>query len=153
MQPVRADDWKRTPLPAHQAVLEIDHAFDATEMQAIRLGLLPEVMEDKWFLYFEDGRLHFHRSWTGYCIFVARFEPEDDGSARLVDALVNRDPEQYRSDDVAHEAEMVLTLIDMLLLGRVRPLPTHRTDETERSLESWSVAGRAILGRGARPGR
>ena len=37
-------------------------------MDQIRAGHIPEMMEDKWFIYWQDDRLFFHRSWTGYCI-------------------------------------------------------------------------------------
>ena len=153
MEPVRAEDWNHHPLPDRHAVLAVDRAFDSEEMRAIRLGLCPEVMEDKWFVYFEDERLHFHRSWTGNCLFVARFETQDDGGSLLVDALVNRDPEQYRSEDDAYDVRLLVSLIDGLLLGREFDLPTRSTSDTERALEFWGVAGRATLGHRAPPGR
>jgi len=35
------------------------------------MGLVPEEIEDKWFIYWEDDTLFFHRSWTGNCIYVS----------------------------------------------------------------------------------
>jgi hypothetical protein len=26
-------------------------------------------MKDKWFIFFEDGSLYFHRSWAGFPVF------------------------------------------------------------------------------------
>jgi hypothetical protein len=42
-----------------------------TDLNADKLmeGLVPVEMEDKWFVYFEDGWLYFHRSWTGALIY------------------------------------------------------------------------------------
>ena len=29
--------------------------------------------EDKWFIYWENDTLFFHRSWTGVCVYIVRF--------------------------------------------------------------------------------
>lgn len=50
-------------------------------MERIRQGHMPEQMEDKWFMYFENNIIHYHRSWTGCNTFNAYCEERKDGYA------------------------------------------------------------------------
>ena len=45
----------------------------------LKKGLIPQQMEDKWFIFYEDGWLHFHRSWTGFGNYKAQVVKEEDG--------------------------------------------------------------------------
>ena len=84
------DAWKTEDLPARRTSVPLDRAFSREEMERIRHGVVPEEMEDKWFIYWRDDALFFHRSWTGYCVYVVRFVP--DGEIwRMTRADVNRD--------------------------------------------------------------
>ena len=138
-------DWREYPLPEERITVGLDRPFSAEEMASIRLGSIPQQMEDKWFLYFKDDQLFFLRSWTGYCVYVAHFQPAEDG-ALLVSAEINRDPEQYTETDDALDAQMVLYLIDSLLLGRMGDVP----GDPDNPLKLWSSLGRLMLGQ--RPG-
>lgn len=91
-----ASDWKTTPMPEVHAEFTFHRRFTQEQMDLLRYGNIPQAMEDKWFWYYEDDKLYIHRSWTGFCIFVVSFTPGSDE----LHALVNRDPEQYRSTDV-----------------------------------------------------
>ena len=51
-------------------------------------------MEDKWFIYWNDNTLYFHRSWTGMCLYIVHFEAARDGH-KIISADINRDPDQY----------------------------------------------------------
>lgn len=101
--PATANDWKTTPMPEAHAEFTFHRSFTPEQMELLRMGNIPEAMEDKWFWYYEDDKLHIHRSWTGYCIFIVAFEPDSD----RLHVTVNRDPDQYRSTDV-HEDEYEL---------------------------------------------
>ena len=70
--------WKTKDLPARRASVTLDREFSRKEMDHIRQGVIPEVMEDKWFIYWNDDALFFHRSWTGFCIYVVRFAADGD---------------------------------------------------------------------------
>jgi hypothetical protein len=137
----RRGDWKTLPMPASRATIAIDRRFSAEEMRRIRRGVIPEQMEDKWFAFFEDGKLCLHRSWTGYCIYVATFEADGDG-ARLTGAEVNRDPGQYLGMDPDGDRARILALIDVVLLRR--PIPEDL--DGDALLERWNSVGRAMLG-------
>jgi ADP-ribosyl-[dinitrogen reductase] hydrolase len=110
-------DGNTRPLPSAHVTIRLGRRFSDAEVARLRLGCIPEEMEDKWFLYWKDDALYFHRSWTGFCIYVARFRREADGW-RMIEADLNRDPEQYLGRDEATDATMVSQLIDVLLLDR-----------------------------------
>jgi len=104
-------DLKTTPLPAARASLAFDRAYSFAEFAGIQVGLVPQQMEDKWFIFFEDPWLYLHRSWTGYCEFQVRFEIMSE-RIRVAEALVSRDPNQYASTDAAHDASLLGILLD-----------------------------------------
>lgn len=108
---VKPTDWRTTPLPAAHVTIRADRLFTQEQMARIRHGFLPEGMEDKWFIYWQDDRLHLHRSWTGYGIFVARFEAEPGGGGRLVEVLASRDPEEYKGTDPEEDLRSIFRLI------------------------------------------
>ncbi len=120
-------DWRTEPLPRQRATLTIGRAVSADEITRIRRGLVPEEMEQKWFLFYEGDRLYCHRSWTGYCIYVAHFARRGDTSL-LTHAEVNRDPEQYTETDDRHDAQILNYLLDSLLLGAAAEWPVRDED-------------------------
>jgi hypothetical protein len=68
-------------------------------------------MEDRWFAFYEEPWLYLHRSWTGFGVYQVRFEPVD-GSSHVAEALVSRDPDQYRSPDAINDALLLALLLD-----------------------------------------
>ena len=125
-QRAKADSWPTKPMPseAHK-VLELDGMFSKQEFNTIQLGLIPQKPTDAWFIYFDDEWLHIHRSKTGTCVFKLQIVPFED-RYHAPQAIVNRDPKQYRNEDVAYDVQMISYLIDHLLLGRFAQLPTPK---------------------------
>ena len=107
-------------------------------------GLVPGQMEDKWFIYWQENSLYFHRSWTGFCVYVVRFETDGD-SCRMVEADLNRERSEYGQTDDDHDAAMISYLIDVLLLDREADFPTDAAETGEAALRQWSEVGRAML--------
>src|SRR5437667_9340454 len=70
MKTAESCDWQINPLPAKRTKIVLDRQFSTEEIQCIRSGLIPEVMEDKWFIYWQDDTIFFHRSRTDFCIYV-----------------------------------------------------------------------------------
>jgi len=68
-------DCKTEASPSKKTTVHLDRTFSPQEMEHIRRGLVPEQMEDKWFIYWQDDTLFFHRSWTGSCIHCCPFHP------------------------------------------------------------------------------
>ena len=108
-------------------------------MRKLQEGLIPESMEDKWFVYFEDPFLYFHRSWTGTPVY--RVELELSEGASVVDAQVStldRDGEV----SVDFEAALLESLTANLLLGEARPFPRPAgLNESTPGIFQRAVAG------------
>ena len=104
-------DWKNRPLPAARERLGLDRTYTRAEFERLIKGIIPRQMEDKWFVFFEKPWLYLHRSWTGFCIYQVRFR-QSGNKTRIVEVLVNRDPEQYRSADGSADALLLAVLLD-----------------------------------------
>jgi len=98
-------------------------------------------MEDKWFIFMEENWLCLDRSWTGTCIYKIRLQQIED--KYLSDALVNRDPEQYRETDINYDAAILNFLVENLLLGkRVSfPVPSNLPEGTPKGLYQHHISG------------
>jgi len=114
-------------------------------MECIRRGLVPEQMEDKWFIFWEDDSLFFHRSWTGFCIYAVHFICDEE-HCRMASAEANRDPAQYSMDLDERDTELISYLIDLLLLRRRADFPDGEAGTGDSALRNWGLVGRAALG-------
>lgn len=122
MDPALPTSWETLPLPEQREPLGFESTYTTEEAESMALGLVPQQMEDKWFIYAKGDQLYFHRSWTGACIFWLRFEGAPEGY-RVVESWVNRDPGQYRETDTAYDRAMLSFLIDAMLLGKSGSFP------------------------------
>ena len=138
-------DWKTLPLPSKRSIVELNKTYLAEESNTIRKGLIPKEMEDKWFIYWEENTLYFHRSWTGTCIYIVHFISEDD-NLRMISVDKNRDPEVYEETDDSRDMEMVLYLIDILLLHKQTYFPANDAADDKDPLWEWSQVGQAMFG-------
>ena len=97
-------------MPAERAQLSLDLSFTDAEFQKLIFGRIPEQMEDKWFIFFEPPWLHFHRSWTGDCIYQVRFH-SDGSTQRIAEVVANRNPNQYRPQTDEQDTLLVSILL------------------------------------------
>lgn len=118
----RNDSWDTLPMPDQHTSLYADWTFTEREFIKMSRGLIPKVMEDKWFIFYESGWFNFNRSWTGFCIYKMKVE-QNGGVFTVTEILVNRDPEQYLSSDDSHDLEMLRYLIERQLLGSESKFP------------------------------
>ena len=95
--------------------------FDAEEFERLKRGLIPDVMEDKWFIYFSDNTLFIHRSWTGAGVYQVQLMTDDDGVS-VKRAFVSTELETAR-EHLDHNARVLGWLISRFLLGRNEPYP------------------------------
>src|SRR6266446_8195881 len=114
------DSWEILPLPANRISLGFVATYDDSEAERIRQGFIPRRIEDKWFVYFKEDWLYFHRSWTGACIFGVRL---DSQGARVVDSWITADPQQPIGKDLDYDRKLLGCLIDTLLLGKTCEFP------------------------------
>ena len=113
---VSKEQWKNEPLPSEKEALDYDRFFDDAEAELLREGHLPVDMDDKWFIYFEEGWLNFHRSWTGHCIYSIKLDGSPAG-VRVTESWVNRNPEQYQMNDTQQDRALLNSLIENFLLN------------------------------------
>jgi hypothetical protein len=89
------DSWMRIPMPEAKMQLEVDRTFSQEECECLQRGRIPQDMDDRWFIYFEDDWLFLHRSWTGHGIYQIRLEPSKEG-CKIAEVWANGDPSQFR---------------------------------------------------------
>ncbi|HEY9627321.1 MAG TPA: hypothetical protein V6C84_08470 [Coleofasciculaceae cyanobacterium] len=110
------------PLPVQRSTLSLQRKFTEQEYERLYDGLIPDRMEDKWFIFLEEDVLYVHRSWTGYCIYQLSLSREDSTYV-ISRALVNREPSQYTWVDDHYDEKLLMFLIDHLLLDERSLLP------------------------------
>ena len=142
----RRSDWTNKPMSDQRTRIPVDLRYGPGEMDLIRFGFIPDVMEDKWFIFFENQMLHLHRSWTGYEVLRAHFLSLGDEYV-VREIVACRDPELYKNEDDDYDISQFQFLIDLLLLGDASALDKWQPggEGPMGALTMWSVAGRAIM--------
>src|SRR5882757_8930770 len=103
------------PLP-YQAV------FTSEQFAQLREGLVPDAMEDKWFIFYEEPHLFLHRSWTGRPVYRLALKTGPTG-AEVAEALLSNDiPEKARFDP-DYQVRLLDFLVSNLLLRQAKPFP------------------------------
>ena len=101
------EDWKTEPMPEKHETFMLHRSISDKDMEALRLGNVPQEMEDKWFWSMEGPVLWAHRSWTGFCIYRIEFKEDNNHFV-----TVNRDPEQYLCTDIEEDIKTLNNLLD-----------------------------------------
>ena len=144
MKPARKDSSKIRPMPQETAVLSYRAEFSPEEFEKISLGVVPQEMEDKWFIYLEGTTLYLHRSWTGICVYEVEFQ-ESGMKYTVHRALANRDHTQYQASDDAYDAALLHFLISNLLLDKqiAFPVPRGLSKEVPKGVFQHHISGTA----------
>ncbi|MED7828377.1 hypothetical protein [Streptomyces chiangmaiensis] len=87
------------------------------DWRRIQLGYYSRDMDEKWDVFAEDDVVFLHRSWTGNGVFEATFAPADGGGWQIAEAVAERDPERYRSDDDEYDCLMLELVLSGIVLG------------------------------------
>lgn len=107
--------WKNAPLDNPKRI-EIDLHFTMQQYSTLTRGLIPQQMEDKWFIYFESDWLYFHRSWTGYGIYKAQLLKVQDGY-HIKEFYAERNQAKYKNENDKTDIDTFSVLIARGLLG------------------------------------
>lgn len=120
--------------------------FDEKEFQHIIIGYIPVQMEEKWFAYFENGWLHFHRSWTGFEMYKAEIVLTG-GSYVINSFCTERNTEKYANTNDEVDIQTFCFLIARMLLQiYVSKLKTKQVLKEEIGIiDVWSRYGNLIL--------
>lgn len=97
------DDWNLKPFSDRHVNFMLKHYLTDEQVQLLKFGYKPSGMDEKWFLYYEGGRLYFYRSWTGLCMYVVTLNANSD--QQYVTAYAYN---QYSLDDIEEFASEVL---------------------------------------------
>ena len=97
-------------MPEKRVVVPLHETIPSGAMRIVKYGHIPDAMEDHWFMYCDESSIRYYRSWTGICIFVAKFE-EYGEQYTITELTVNREQEQYGSTDDEHDVALFLALL------------------------------------------
>ncbi len=107
----RSDYWferlEEEPTSATRP-LSYERHVDPVESEFVAAGLIAQDMDEKWFVYECDGRVHCYRSWTGYEVFSFRLRPLVPSSrGAVVDQVhVCADVARYSASDDEARSEL-----------------------------------------------
>jgi alpha-galactosidase len=94
--------------------LYISLVISSEDMQSVKAGFVPRVMENKWFIYMEGNYLYFHRSWTGMAVYRVKFEQE--GNSYIATEALMQSYEGCGSEE--YNAAEIVRLIHHYLLRK-----------------------------------
>lgn len=134
------EDWQCEPFRSG-VVLPFSDTYSHAQFEYIRRGLIPDEMEDKWFMFLEGLVLYLHRSWTGQPVYKVEFEPADDGLRVKEAMLADGAPELGGLD---YQAELLGFLIGAFLLGEHRNFPRPEEVEKNDGQFQHNIVGRAF---------
>lgn len=97
MVPITKSAWKTKPLPSQRRNLGYERFLLDEDAEKLLSGFRPRGMDDRWFVYSEDGWVHFVRSWTGHHIFGLKLHPTSAGGAKVIESWANDDPREFNS--------------------------------------------------------
>ncbi len=136
----RKGDWDITQMPIEHTPFELDLTISSNDFFRIMQGLIPASISDRWFIYYKDNWLYLHRSWTGHCIFQLRFQ-EREGNYKVVGAIANRHKQQYKSNDITLDAEIIKLVLFSQLIGKPYRL-SDKFQEVKRPFSrAWDIVG------------
>lgn len=107
-------DWETEKMPLETETFSMEIELSESEYEQLQNGIIPQEMEDKWFIYFEEDTLYIHRSWTGFCIYILEF-PKDFQKSKRFSVIVNRNVKQHLETDIEKDKIMITILINQLV--------------------------------------
>ncbi len=116
-----SNSWKQEPFTAGVAI-PVQIEIGSGEFSFIENGLIPQEMEDKWFMYFEKPFLFVHRSWTGQPVYRIEFEESRDVKVYRVNQALLAE-ELAENGGLEYQGKLATFLVSNLLLGRNLPFP------------------------------
>ena len=131
--PAKKSDWTTVDMPEKHATFTLHRPLSEEEVAVLRMGNIPQEMEDKWFWYCEGNTLYAHRSWTGFCIFVVQMNPGKSEHQ----VMVNRDLDQYNCKDAAEDEQQ----LNMLLNWWTQPKYDYYNEWLEETVAALKRSG------------
>lgn len=104
------DSWKTNPMPEQNVCIPINVTIPSEAMQVVKMGHIPDAMEDHWFMYCDESTIRYYRSWTGFCIYIAKYVEEGD-QCKITELQVNRNDKQYQNSDDSEDVALFMALL------------------------------------------
>ena len=95
--------------------LSINLQFSKADLFELRKGVIPRDMEERWFIYYENEWLYFHRSWTGYGFYKAKLNKTKEGYS-IDEFWVERNNVEITPEKDQYDLETFRLLIEIVLL-------------------------------------
>ena len=111
---IRRSDWKTKPLTLKREKLGYEKFFSDADAEKLLNGYKPRDMDDKWFVYSEDGWIYFVRSWTGNHIFGLKLHPTAVGGAKVIESWFNSNPQDFRSLGEKENIRLIDSIIEKM---------------------------------------
>lgn len=93
------------------ATVLVNWSFNRADYSKLVAGIEAQSMDSKWDINFDDGVVHFYRSWTGFQIY--NFALKQDGDKYVTESFnVEQDSGKYRRGDDEHEIENLSLLLE-----------------------------------------
>lgn len=108
-----AESWETKPVPEERLCVGVDFHMGAEQFALLRRGHIPHVMEDKWFICFDEGEseIRLYRSWTGYCIFRGKVEELPGSEYVITKVLINDAEGQYHGASIDESIALFCVLV------------------------------------------
>lgn len=137
--------WNNYPIDNPKKI-EIELFFTDKQFSKLTKGLIPKQMEDKWFVYYENEWLYFHRSWTGFGFYKAKLNKEVDGYS-IKEFWAERNKEKYENENDQADVENFVFLIARGLLGiDINQIYCNRNIKSETdAIKGWSNFGNLLF--------
>ena len=118
--------------------------FTPRQFNLIKQGLIPHQMEDKWFIFYENGFLYMHRSWTGFGMYKAEIIKKD-GYYAIDEIIAERNKEKNSNEDDEVDRDIFVNLIAGGLLGIHASLLHNKPNNDANLLSDWGTYGSLLL--------
>ena len=104
------ESWSNHPMPEKNVVIPMNVRISREAMRIVKYGHIPEAMEDHWFMYCDESTIRYYRSWTGICVFIAKYIEEGD-SFRIIELQASRNPEEYSNENISYDVALFMALL------------------------------------------
>jgi hypothetical protein len=120
--------------------------FTEEEFNKLKVWLIPEAMEDKWFIFYEKNYLYFHRSWTWYWMYKAEILKEKSWYT-IKEFFAEENENIYKNTDDYYDVETFIFLIFWWLLHyNIQEIYAKNIIKNEEdSIKAWSTFWRMFF--------
>lgn len=102
--------WKTIPMPEEHVTIPTDIVIPAKAMEIVRQGHIPDAMEDHWFMYCDEDTIRYYRSWTGICIYEAKYKIDGE-FCEITELTANREKGEYGETDEEKDVALFMALL------------------------------------------